>query len=120
MAIVLIFILVLLGLTAVFAKVAEWFQEHKNINIIPAALIDIIAVIIFCLHYEIEDTKDIIWLCVAIVIILVIIVFNMINYGFKNGIFASLAELVFSISATFLVVCVLAVSSQNGKQKRKK
>ena len=119
MAIVMILIFLLIVLTAVFIKVAEWFQEIININIMPAALIDMIAGIVFILHYGNKDTKDIIWMCVAIAIVLVIIVFNLIKYGFGYGALASLAELVFSISAAFLVVCILIASSQNGKQKRK-
>ena len=118
MASALIFILLLLGLTAVFPKIAEWFQENKNINIMPIALIDIIAGFVFILHYGSEDTKDIIWMCIAIV--LVIIVFNLIKYGFEDGTLASLAELIFSVAAVFLIVCVLMASSQKGKKKRKK
>ncbi len=42
MAKALIFILLLLGLTAVFKRVAEWFDDVKNINIVPATLREII------------------------------------------------------------------------------
>lgn len=120
MAIAIKFILLLLGLTAVFAKVAEWFQENKKINITPVALIDVIAEIIFIVHYGSKDTRDIVWMCMAIVIIIVIVVFNLFKYGLKDGAFASLAELVFSISAAFLILCVFLASGQSGKKKRKK
>lgn len=119
MAIAILFILLLLGLTAVFAKAAEWFQENKK-NITPAALIDVIAEIIFILHYGSKETRDIVWMCVAIVIVIVIIAFNLFKYGLKDGVFASLVELVFSISAAFLILCAIVASGQNGKKKRKK
>ena len=120
MVIVLSLIPLLIGLTAVFTKVAEWFQENKNINIIPAALIDTIAGAIFVFHYGSKDTKDIIWMCVAIAIVLVILGFNLVKYGFKNGSLASIAELVFSISAAFIIACVIIASSQGSKQNQSK
>ena len=120
MANALIFIFLLVVLTAIFNKVAEWFQKNKNINIIPAALIDMLAVIIFIYNYGSEYAKNILWMCVAIIIVLIIIVFNLIKYGLKNGVLASMAELVFSISAAFLIVCIIVAGSQKGKYKRKK
>ena len=118
MPIVILSIFLLLGLTAAFKKVSEWFQDNKGMNIIPPALIDMVAVLIFMFHYEGEKTEDTIWICVAIAIVLVIIVFNFIRYGLKNGALASLAELVFSVSAAILVAFLIAASSQ--KRKRKK
>lgn len=40
MVFVLLFIILLLGLTVVFSKAADWFEQSKGINIVPAALID--------------------------------------------------------------------------------
>ena len=120
MAIVMILIFLLIVLTAVFIKVAEWFQEIININIMPAALIETIAGVIFMFHYGSAKTKDIIWVCVVIAIVLVIVVFNLIKYGFRDGALTSLTELVFGISASFLIVCFIITSSQKGKRKRKK
>ena len=113
----LIFVFLLIGLTAFFKKAAEWFQDNKNINIIPAALIEMIAVFVFLGTYGSEYTDEIVWMWISVAIVLVITVFNLIKYGVKDGILVSLAELVFSISATLLIACILVTS---GKKTRKK
>ena len=113
----LIFVLLLIGLTAFFKNAAEWFQDNKNINIVPAAFIEMIAVFVFMGTYGSEYTDEIIWMWVAVAIVLVITLFNLIKYGIKDGILASLAELVFSISAALLIACILVTS---GKKTRKK
>lgn len=113
----LIFVFLLIGLTAFFKKVAEWFQNNKNINIIPAALIEMVAVFVFLGTYGSEYADEIVWMWISVAIVLVITVFNLIKYGIKDGILASLAELVFSISAALLIACILVTS---GKKTRKK
>lgn len=113
----LIFVFLLIGLTAFFKKVAEWFQNNKNINIIPAALIEMVAVFVFLGTYGSEYADEIVWMWISVAIVLVITVFNLIKYGIKDGILVSLAELVFSISAALLIACILVTS---GKKTRKK
>lgn len=113
----LIFVFLLIGLTAFFKKAAEWFQNNKNINIIPAALIEMVAVFVFLGTYGSEYADEIVWMWISVAIVLVITVFNLIKYGIKDGILASLAELVFSISAALLIACILVTS---GKKTRKK
>ena len=113
----LIFVFLLIGLTAFFKKAAEWFQNNKNINIIPAALIEMVAVFVFLGTYGSEYADEIVWMWISVAIVLVITVFNLIKYGIKDGILVSLAELVFSISAALLIACILVAS---GKKTRKK
>lgn len=113
----LIFVFLLIGLTAFFKKAAEWFQNNKNINIIPAALIEMVAVFVFIGTYGSEYADEIVWMWISVAIVLVITVFNLIKHGIKDGILASLAELVFSISAALLIACILVTS---GKKTRKK
>ena len=120
MAIAIIFIFLLIGLICVFQQVVEWFEENKGINIIPAALIETIAGVIIMVNYGSSETKDIIWMWVAIAIVFIIIVFNLIRYRLKDGALASFAELVFSIPAAFLIICALIASTQKGNKKRKK
>lgn len=114
----LIFVLLLIGLTAFFKNAAEWFQDNKNINIIPAAFIEMIAVFVFMGTYGSEYTDEIIWMWVSVGIVLAVTIFNLIKYGVKDGALASLAELVFSASAAFLLACILI--SRNKKTKRKR
>lgn len=113
----LIFVFLLIGLTAFFKKAAEWFQNNKNINIIPSALIEMVAVFVFLGTYGSEYADEIVWMWISVAIVLVITVFNLIKYGIKDGILASLAELVFNISAALLIACILVTS---GKKTRKK
>ena len=115
---VLLFLFLLLGLTAGFKKAADWFQYNKNINIVPAAFIEMIAVIIFMFTYGSEYTDEIIWMWVSIAIVLAVTIFNLIRHGVKDGALASLAELAFSISAAFLLVCILVSRSQKTKYKK--
>ena len=114
----LIFIFLLIGLTAGFKKAADWFQYNKNINIVPAAFIEMIAVIIFMFTYGSEYTDEIIWMWVSIAIVLAVTIFNLIRYGVKDGALASLAELAFSISAAFLLACILVSRNQKTKYKK--
>ena len=113
----LIFVFLLIGLTAFFKKAAEWFQNNKNINIILAALIEMVAVFVFLGTYGNEYADEIVWMWISVAIVLVITVFNLIKHGIKDGILVSLAELVFSISAALLIACILVTS---GKKTRKK
>ncbi|MBQ8028078.1 MAG: hypothetical protein IJ262_01580 [Clostridia bacterium] len=113
----LIFAFLLIGLTVSFKKVTEWFQYNKNINIIPAALIEMIAVIVFMFNYGSEYTDDVVLMWLSVVLILAITVFNVVKYGIKDGVLASLAELVFSISSAILVAYILVTG---GKKARKK
>lgn len=116
----LIFVFLLFGLTIAFKKAADWFRINKGINIVPAALIDTVAEMLFIFNYGTEQTKNNIWLGIAIAIVLAIVVFNLMNYGFKDGILTSLAEMIFSISAAFLIACILVAESQKNAQKQKK
>lgn len=120
MVIALILIPLLIGLTAVFSIVAEWFMENKNINIIPATVLNLIAGIIFMVNYGSEATINSIGMGAAVSIILVIIILNLNKYGLKTGVLASLAELVFSISAAFIIFIGLVAGSQKGNKKRRK
>ena len=114
----LVFVLLLIGLTAFFKKAAEWFQDNKNINIIPASLIEMVAVFIFLGTYGSEYTNEIIWMWVSVVVVIAITVFNLIKYGVKDGILVSLAELVFSISAAILIAFIVVASSKKSKVKK--
>lgn len=114
----LIFIILLIGLTAYFKKAAEWFIENKNINIIPAALIEMVAVIVFMFTYGSEYTDEIIWMWVSVSVVLAITIFNLVKCGLKDGALASLAELVFSISAAFLLAYILVASGSKKKSKK--
>ncbi len=114
----LIFVFLLIGLTAYFKKAAEWFVDNKNINIIPAALIEMVAVIVFMFTYGSEYTDEIIWMWVSVAVVIAVTIFNLIKYGLKDGALASLAELVFSISAAFLLACILVASGSKKKNKK--
>ena len=103
-----------------FIKAIEWFQNNKNINIIPATLIDVFAIIIFLWNYDGDHTKNLILMYTAIAVILIIIVFNLLSYGLKDGLLVSFAELIFSIPAALLIVLILVAGSQKGNKKRKK
>lgn len=116
----ILFALLLIGLTAVFNTVAEWFQTSRNINIIPAALLDMTAAIIIIFNYGNEATKNRVAMYAAIVMILAITIINLIKYGVKYGILASIAEIIFAASATFLIVLFLLAESQNSKNSRSK
>lgn len=120
MVFAIIFFVLLLVLMIVLNKVTVWFQENKNINIIPAMLIDMIAESIFIFNYGSENEKGIIWICVAITIAFMVIVFNLIKYGFKDGILASFAELIFSVVTVFFIACIFIASSKKSKRKGKK
>lgn len=120
MVIALLLIPLLIGLTAVFSIVAEWFVENKKINIIPATVLNLIAGIIFMLNYGGATTINSLGMGAAVSIILAIIILNLNKYGLKTGALASLAELVFSISAAFIIFICLVAGGQNGKKKRKK
>lgn len=117
MAKVLIVIFLLVGLASVFEKVADWFLDAKNINIIPASVIETFAVIVFFITCDSRGENDL-WMWMSVSIIVIIAVFNLIKHGIKNGLLASLAELVFSVVAVFLLLCALA--SGSSKRKRKK
>lgn len=107
-------------LTAVFKIVAMWFQLNRNINIIPAALLNMTAAIIILFNYDGKSTKNMIALYAAIAMILAIIVFNLMKYGLKYGILASMAEIIFAASAAFLIILILIVESENSKNTRSK
>ena len=113
----LICIILLVGLAAVFRRVANWFEYNKNINIVPASVIEMVAVIIFMFTYGSTYTNDIIWMWISIAIVLVVTIFNFIKYGFKDGLLASFAELAFSLSTAFLIACILV--SKNKKYTNK-
>jgi len=117
MAKVLLIVLLLAGLTAGFRAVAEWFRDTKNINILPASLIEMVAVIVFAFTYGSKYTDEIIWMWVSVAVVLAVTVFNLIKYGLKDGILASIAELFFSVSSAFLLLCLLA--ARGGKSKGK-
>ena len=116
----LLLLLLLCFLTFGFIKAIEWFQNNKNINIIPATLIDVFAIIIFIWNYEGNHTKNFILMYTAIAVILIIIVFNLLSYGLKDGLLVSFAELVFSIPAALLIVIIFLAEIQKGNKKRKK
>ncbi len=110
-------VVVLLGLGGIFMKAADWFQDTKGINIIPAALIEVVSAVIFVFNYGEDEISSIIWMCVAIAIVLAVTIFNLTKYGLKDGALASLAELVFSVSVVFIFLVMLL--SGNNKTKRK-
>lgn len=127
MVFALLFIILLLGLIVVFSKAAEWFEQSKGINIVPAALVNMVAEIILVYQYtnsENDAIKMNLWIGIAIIIFLTIIIMNLMKYGLKDGILASLAEIVFSISAVIIIVGILlAVISQNtsnGSRRKRK
>lgn len=107
-------------LTAVFKIVAMWFQLNRNINIIPAALLNMTAAIIILFNYDGKSTKNMIALYAAIAMILAIIVFNLMKYRLKYGILASMAEIIFAASAAILIILILIVESQSSKNTRSK
>ena len=113
----LIFIIALIGLTACFKKASEWFDKNKGINILPGALVEMVAVIIFMFTYGSEYNNDVTWMWVSIAVVLAVTIFNLIRHGLKDGILASLAELVFSISAAFLLACILVTSGREKKNR---
>lgn len=113
----LAFVFLLIVLTVLFKKTAEWFQDAKNINILPAALMEMAAVLVFLWTWGSQYTNDRIWMWAAVAVVAAITVFNWIQYGIKDGTLASLAELIFSISAALLVACILVTG---GKKPRKK
>lgn len=116
----IIFIFLLLGLTVIFKKVAEWFQDTKDINILPASLIEMVAVIIFMFNFGSELKEDIIWTCISILIIVIVTIFNLIKYGIKDGALLSLAELIFSVSAAFLIAFIFLAGTEKRKVRKKK
>lgn len=127
MVFALLFIILLLGLTVVFSKAAEWFDQSKGINIVPASLVNMVAEIIFVYQYtnsENDAIKMNLWISIAIIILLTILIMNLMKYGLKDGIFASLAEIVFSISAVIIIIGILlALISQNtsnGSRRKRK
>lgn len=71
-----------------------------------------VAVIVFMFTYGSKSTDEMIWMWVSIAVVLVVTIFNSIKYGLKDGALASLAELVFSISAAFLLTCILVSRNQ--------
>lgn len=114
---VIIFFLLLIGLAAIFNKVANWFQQTKSINIIPCALIEMVAVVIFIFNYGGHDTENIICLCIAITIVAIITILNFVNYGLTDGLLSSIVELLFSITAGLLFVCLLLARNQKYNKK---
>ena len=111
----LIFVFLLLGLTAVFKKIAEWFENTKNINIIPASLIEMPFVVVFMVTYGSEYTNEIIWMWVSVAVVIAVTIFNLVKYGLKDGALVSIAELVFSVAAALLFICIIV--SRSGKKK---
>jgi len=118
MAKVLFFALLLFGLTAVFKRVAEWFEDVKNINIVPAALVEVVAVIIFIFTHGSKSTGGIVWMWVSVAVVLVVTIVNLIKYGIKDGVLVSFSELAFSVSAALLLICVFVSQNEKNKYKR--
>ena len=118
MGTVLIVVILLLVLTATFNSVADWFEETKNIDILPVALIDVVAVIVFIFACVDKPSGANIWMGLSGAVVLGTVVYNMVQHGYKDGALASLAELVFSISAAFLIIFLL--SGTNSKKDKKK
>lgn len=118
MAKVLLIILFLIGLTAVLKKVAKWFAENKDINIIPSTFIEMVAVIVFMFTYGSINTSEIIWMWISVAVVVIITILNLLIYGIKDGILASFAELAFSVSAAFLIACMLVASSQEKTRQK--
>lgn len=115
---IIVFVFLLIGLTAGFKKAADWFQYSKNINIVPAAFIEMIAVVIFMFTYGSRYTDEITWMWASVAIVIAVTVFNLIKHGVKDGLLASLAELAFCISVAFLLACILVSRSQKTKRKK--
>ena len=113
----LIFVLLLIALTVLFKIVADWFQYNKNINIIPSTLIEMVAVIIFMFTFDSTSTSGLVWMWASVAMVIGITIFNLAQYGIKNGILVSLAELIFSVSAAFLIVCMIVASSSKKKSR---
>ncbi len=120
MAKALLVILLLIGLCAAFKKTAEWFKHTKNINIVPAAFIEMIAAIIFMFTYGSTYTDEIVWMWVSIAIVIAITIFNLIKHGLKDGLLASLAELIFSASAALLLLSYLVVRNERSTKRKRK
>lgn len=120
MVVAFLLLLLLCLLAFGFIKAIDWFQNNKNINIIPATLIDVFAIIIFLWNYEGDHTKNLLLMYTAIAVILIIIVFNLLRYGLKDGLLVSFAELIFSIPAALLIVLILYADSQKSNKRRKK
>ena len=116
----LLVILLLIGLTGLFTKAANWFKYNKNINIVPASFIEMIAVIIFMFTYGSTYTDEIIWMWVSIAIVVTVTIFNLIKYGLKDGLLASIAELAFSSATALLLLSYLIVRSDNKTKKKRK
>lgn len=114
----LIFILLLGVLTIGFKKAITWFADNKNINIVPGTFVEMIAVIVFMFTYGSENTRDIIFMWVSVAVVLAITTYNFIKYGLKDGALASVAELGFSASAAFLLVCIFVARGSQKKRKR--
>ncbi len=114
----LVFVVLLVILLAVIEKAVRWFQYTKHINIIPAAFVEMIAVILFAFNYGGESMEEIVWVCVSVAVVIAITVFNLIKYGVKNGILASGAELLFSIAIALAVLGILVSRSKKTKHKR--
>ena len=116
---VLLFVLLLIVLTVIFKIVAEWFQYNKNINILPATFIEMIAVIVFLYTFGSTNTSEAIWMWLSVATVTIISILNLVRYGIRDGILTSLAELVFSVSAVFLIVCILIAGGQKKSNRRK-
>ena len=94
--------------------------SNKNINIVPASFIVMIAVIIFMFTYGSTYTDEIIWMWVSIAIVVAVTIFNLIKYGLKDGLLASIAELAFSSATALLLLSYLIVRSDNKTKKKRK
>ncbi len=77
-----------------------------------------VPVFLFVFNYGGKSTEEIIWVWVSVAIVLAVTLFNLIKYGLKNGLLASLAELIFSVAIVFALLGILV--SRNQKTKRKK
>lgn len=116
---VLIFLLILVGLLAAFQKVADWFENTRNINIVPASLVDIVAVAIFAFNFGSNEDSETVWICVSVAIVVAVTVMNLIQHGLKNGALASAAELIFSIAVVFVILGMLASINQKKRKKHR-
>ena len=118
MAKALLFILLLMGLAAVFMRVIEWFEINKGINILPSTLIEMIAVIVFLFTYGSTDTSKELLMWASVITVIIITIWNLIRYGVLDGLLVSLAELFFSASAAVLIICIFIASDQEKPNKR--
>ena len=116
----LIFVFVLIILTGIFKKVAEWFENTKNINIIPASFIEMPFVVVFMVTCGSEYTNEIIWMWVSVAVVVAVTIFNLVKYGLKDGTLVSLAELLFSVAAAFLLICIIVSRSSKKKTQYKR